>query len=226
MIKALIFDFDGTILDTETPEFEAYQAVFAHYGAELRLEDWLPLVGTSNDAFDIWGEVARQTGKPVDRESAERMARSEAQRLVQTRTPQPGVLECIRAARDSGLDLAVASSSGRSWVEGHLDRLGLRDAFRLTCCADDVTRVKPAPDLYQCALAGLDLPASAALAIEDSMHGVHAAVAAGIFTIAIPNPITRSMDFSRAQLQIDSLAAPPLPELLEHARKLRAQPRS
>ena len=109
---------------------------------------------------------------------------------------------------------AVASSSSLGWVEGHLVRLGLREHFTGIRCRDHVKRTKPDPDVYLAALEHLGLRPSEAIAIEDSPHGVSAAKAAGLVCVAVPNEVTRPLDFSHADLVIESFEALTLDEVL------------
>ena len=102
--------------------------------------------------------------------------------------------------------LAVASSSERDWVDTHLERSGMRRHFGVIRCADDVSRVKPDPDLYLVAIEVLGVASGEAVAFEDSPNGVRAARAAGLRVVAVPGPMTRDQDFSDAQLCLPSLA--------------------
>ena len=142
--------------------------------------------------------------------------------LVAAQPLLPGVLDYIAAAGRLGLRLGVASSSSRDWVVGHLTRLGLDRHFAAVICADDVARTKPDPALYLAALAALDLRPEEAVALEDSPNGIAAAKAAGIFCVAVPNPLTRRLSLAAADLQLASLADLPLDRLLERARRGRA----
>lgn len=213
-ITALIFDFDGTILDTETPEFESWCAEFTTHGATLALDWWSGCIGTAGPAFDPYEHLERCIGCPVDRPAVRERRRAQYMALLEREQPRPGVLSWIAAARDTGLSLAVASTASRAWVHGHLDRLALRGSFVQTACGDEVARVKPAPDLYQLALRRLEKEPGQAIAIEDSPNGIAAAKAAGLFCIAVPNPLTASLDLSAADLRLASLAERPLAEIL------------
>ena len=134
--------------------------------------------------------------------------------LIAFEPVRPGVRDYLDAARRLGLGLAVASSSSRRWVAGHLERLGLADRFDVLCCAEDVTRVKPHPDLYVAALKALGAASVAAIALEDSPNGVLAAKRAGLFCVAVPNPLTAKLDLSAADIRLASLDELPLPALL------------
>ncbi|MCJ7624517.1 MAG: HAD-IA family hydrolase [Anaerolineaceae bacterium] len=126
----------------------------------------------------------------------------------------PGVVEYISSAENFGLKIGLASSSPREWVIGHLSRVNLISRFSAICGAEDVQEVKPDPSLYQCAIKKLGIQGSRAIAIEDSHHGVMAAKAAGLFCVAVPNEITRQMDFSNADMILEELTQIPLREII------------
>jgi beta-phosphoglucomutase-like phosphatase (HAD superfamily) len=118
----------------------------------------------------------------------------------------PGVEACIASARAKGLMLAVASSSTEQWVRGNLTKFGLLEKFDAICTRDYVGgAVKPDPALYLLALERLGVAADEAIAFEDSPHGVLAAKRAGIFCVAVPNPLTKELSLELADRRIDSL---------------------
>ena len=221
MIQGLIFDFDGLILDTETPAFVSWRAVFRAHGCDLSLEAWADSIGRNPSEFDPCASLERELGRPVACAAVRsEQARREAE-LIEQETVLPGVLDYLDVARRRGLKLAVASSSDRAWVLRHLARLGLEEHFSVLRTADDVAHTKPDPELYRSALAALSLRADEAIALEDSGHGVAAAKAAGLFCVAVPNPLTRALGIGRADLSIASLAAVPLEEVLAIAEARR-----
>ena len=211
--RGLIFDFDGLILDTESPEFTSWRDIFAEHGCTLPLEEWAVCIGTA-DVFDPCARLEELLGRSIDRETvrAERRRRSDA--LIAAQTPLPGVVERLGEAHRMGMRLAVASSSSREWVEGHLERLGLAPYFHCVRCSDHVERVKPDPALYRVALEGLGLGPEEAIAFEDSPNGILAAKRAGIFCVAIPNAATRALSLDVADVQLTSLAGISVPDLI------------
>ncbi|WP_218574689.1 HAD family phosphatase [Reyranella sp. CPCC 100927] len=213
-ISALIFDFDGTILDTETPEFESWCEEFTLHGTTLAPEWWSRCIGTAGVAFDPYDHLERSIGRSVVRVAIRARRRAQHLALIAQQQPRPGVLQWIGDAHGAGLSLAVASTSHRDWVHGHLHRLGLHASFSHTACGDEVDHVKPAPDLYRLALKRLARTPGQAIAIEDSPNGIAAAKAAGLFCIAVPNPMTRALDLSAADLHLASLSDAPLAEVL------------
>jgi len=214
MIKALIFDFDGLILDTETPEYLCWQEIYQAHGVSLSLSEWADYIG-STYTFDPHGHLERKVGHPVDR-AAIRIRRS--QRLAKLMAEQsllPGVQEYIAEARKLGLKLGLASSSRRDWIAKHLSQLGLASCFDAIRCGDDVERTKPDPAVYLAALRALKVAGNEAIALEDSPNGVLAAKRAGLFCVAVPNALTRQLSFDNiADLQLASLTEMPLRELL------------
>jgi HAD superfamily hydrolase (TIGR01509 family) len=213
-IKGLIFDFDGLILDTEIPSFQAWQDVFARHGGALSLEAWADYVGRAPETFDPCDLLEETTGRSVDHGALRREELELEMTLILEQPILPGVVSVLDDAARLGLRLGVASSSSREWVSGHLTRLGLQERFVCLRCSDDVTRTKPAADLYVAALEALGLRPDEAVALEDSPHGVTAAQAAGIFCVAVPNDLTRSLPLDHADLHLPSLEGVRLEELL------------
>ena len=220
MIHALIFDVDGLILDTEWPDYLSWQEQFQAMGCELPLATWIDSIGTAG-RFDPYALLAEQSGRAVDRKAVRAARQARLHELVASEKPLPGVLDYIEAARARGMKLGVASSSPRTWVEGYLSTHGLAGLFDCIKCSDDVTAVKPDPALYRAALDALEVSPSAAIALEDSIHGVAAAKAAGLFCVAVPNRLMQGLAFDQADLRLASLAQMPLDALLAHASQRR-----
>jgi HAD superfamily hydrolase (TIGR01509 family) len=216
-VKLLVFDFDGLILDTERPVYEAWQELYREHGHVLPFELWAQCIGTA-DTFDPCQDLARRLGRAVDAAALRRRHGLRSDELIAAQPVLPGVVERLDEAVALGLTLAVASSSDRAWVEGHLDRLGLRDRFHLVRCAEDVPRVKPDPALYQAVLEATGVSGSDAVAFEDSPNGVLAAKRAGLACVAVPNVLTARLDLGAADLCLPSLADVPLATLLTRLR--------
>ncbi len=208
-----MFDFDGLILETEEPIYRSWLEVYEAHGAELPFDRWVQIIGSTNVAFHPQHHLEELLGRPLAPEALERRIARRTE-LVLAQQVLPGVAQHLEAARAAGVKLGVASSSTRDWVEGHLDRLGILKLFDCVRCRDDVAHAKPEPDLYLASLDCLGLAASEAVAIEDSPNGITAAKRAGMRCVAVPNPITRSLDVSHADLILGSLAEVTLPELL------------
>ncbi len=206
-LEALIFDFDGLILDTETPEFDVLNEIYAEYDVELSIEKWGQIIGGSGAVeFDPVSDIKQLTDVNIDHQPLLDRWRAEADARIAANPILPGVVDTLDEAEQCGLKLAIASSSPHSWVDTHLIRLGLFDRFQHIICADDVTHTKPSPDLFLLALSKLNVSADRALIFEDSPNGVKAANAAGIPVVAVPNPVTSQLRFKGEKLILGSLA--------------------
>ena len=217
MIQAVIFDFDGLILDTESAEFRAWQEVFAAHGHQLALDLWADLIGRPRTYFDMYSYFKQLNGPLTDLDALRKDRRARVIQLVLEQPILPGVTHCLIEARRMGLKIGLASSSGRDYVCGHLKRLNLFDYFHVTKCFEDTPSHKPDPGPYLAVLEALGVAASAAMAFEDSPNGVAAARAAGIFCVAVPNPVTQCLSLTHANYCLKSLADEPLRQLLSRA---------
>lgn len=221
MTKALIFDFDGLILDTEEPDYQAWQEIYQQSGCELPLAVWATFIGSMH-TFDPYQYLQEQSGRAVDRETIRREQRARFEELLADPAPMPGVEAYLEDAQRLGLRLAVASSSPRDWVVGYLDRLGLSGCFESLSCGDEVEYTKPDPAVYQLALARLNVSAVDAVALEDSPNGVKAAQRAGIFCVAVPNALTGQLSLEHADLVLGALTDIPLGALLARIERIRS----
>ena len=216
MIRALVFDFDGLILDTEEPVYRSWLEVYEAHGEELPFERWVQIVGSTTTGFHPQHYLEERLGRSLPKEVLDRRIGRRTE-LVLANKLLPGVVEHLDAARALGLKLGVASSSTREWVTGHLARLGILERFECVRCRDDVTNVKPEADLYLAVLECLGVGASEAIAIEDSPNGITAAKRAGMRCVAVPNSITACLDLGQADVLLGSLAEVTLAELLVKA---------
>ncbi|NPV85191.1 MAG: HAD-IA family hydrolase [Anaerolineae bacterium] len=214
-LKGIIFDFDGLILDTETPDYIAWETVFRHYGAYLAFDEWAVGVGKKLEDFDILALLEAKVQKPLDRTQVMKMHHEIASQMIDKQPLQPGILDFICDARSKGIKLAVASSSDKKWVHGNLAKHNLTGYFDRIFTADDVSQAKPAPELYIKTLSALCLLPHEAIAIEDSPNGIRAAKAATLYCVAIPNHVTRKMDLKQADLILDTLENISLEGLLQ-----------
>jgi len=214
MIRALIFDFDGTILDTETPIYQSWEEVFDTYGLQLSLEKWVANIGTAEETFYPMDELEKQYGRPLDRHGIEQARRQRELALILSEPALPGAEAYLRDARRLGLKIGLATSSSCDWVISHITRLGMLDYFEVINAGDDVHCTKPDPALYMKTLHELGAKGQEGLAIEDSPNGILAAKRAGMYCVAVPNPMTRLLPIDHADLRLDSLTEMPLEELL------------
>ena len=214
-VRALVFDFDGLILETETPAYQAWVEIYREFGHELPKELWLEYIGREGGWFDALEYLEGLVGPRDDRDAIEKRRDTRKTELVLAVAETAGLRELLAEGRSRGLRLAVCSSSTPKWVLGHLDRLGLRGFFDYVQCRDrPELRAKPAPDLYLAACAGLGVRPDEAIAFEDSRNGMLAARAAGIRCVVVPNELTIAMDLEGADHRFESLSAISLGKLL------------
>ncbi|HJP82658.1 MAG TPA: HAD-IA family hydrolase [Fimbriimonadaceae bacterium] len=208
MLEALVLDFDGTILDTETPEVDTWRGIFATHGATFPDEYWINAIGRGADQIteSPLELLARLSTRPIHHINV----RAEYEKLrlqaIHELDCCDGIAELISRIGSRGIPMGVASSSRHDWVDPHLARLGMNQ-FHTVVCADDVERAKPFPDLYLEVCRRLRADPQKSVAIEDSPNGIRAAKAAGLLCIAIPNPCTRRLDLSGADYQFESAKA-------------------
>ncbi len=217
MIQALIFDFDGLILETESPVYQSWEEMYAAHQQHLPLELWATVIGTYEEPFDAFEHLQTLVNYPLNKEELLTLRRKRELELVEAQPILPGVAEYLSSAAQLGLKIGLASSSSCRWVTGHLKRLELLDYFDCVRGKDDVAITKPDPALYLTALDCLRVSASQTIALEDSPNGILAAKRAGLFCVAIPNEMTRRLDLSRADLRLESLHEMPLANLIELA---------
>jgi HAD superfamily hydrolase (TIGR01509 family) len=217
-IRALVFDFDGIVADTEGPEYEAWRATWAEYGHELALEEWARCIGTVG-GWDPLEELGLRVGVGFEPAVAARRRRARHEPAIRALDqPLPGVVDLLAEAHARGLRTAIASSSDADWVPPLLDQLGLVDHFEHLALYDGTCPAKPEPDLYLRACAGLGVEPVEAIAFEDSPNGVAAAKAAGLWCVAVPHAVTRGLDLTAADLLLDTLDGVGLDRLLADLR--------
>jgi HAD superfamily hydrolase (TIGR01509 family) len=202
-LAAVIFDFDGVLIDSETPEYESHRRIFERCGVTLTTDEWCDQIGVFTEGHDErWFRAlcARSARAP-----ARDAYHAEKRRIfdeVVPAAPMRGITELLAALRGAELPAAIASSSPMSWVARGVDSLGLRAFFGAIVTGDDVTRRKPAPDVYLEAARRLGVDAARTIAIEDSGPGIAAARAAGMKTVAIPHWLTERHDLGSADLRV------------------------
>lgn len=216
-IKALIFDFDGLIIDSESPELIVWQEAFAAHGRELKLEIWSSVVGRPASYFNMYSYFKQHIDPNGDMDELRREHRARVIALTLEQPILPGVEDYLAEAGSRGLRIGLASSSSGAHVRGHLERLDLLARFHATRCFEDTDQHKPDPAPYLAVLDDLGVSAHEAIAFEDSPNGITAARGAGIFCVAVPNPVTRLLSLDHADYRMESLAAEPLAEILARA---------
>jgi HAD superfamily hydrolase (TIGR01509 family) len=223
MICAIIFDFDGLILETEEPTYQSWQEVYQSFGYSLPFSTWATMVGTTQSDFDPLLELQKLVKDSVDWDAVEYQRQVSENTLIETQSILPGVQDYLSDARRLGLKIGLASTSSSQWVMKHLTRLGLVNYFDCIRTSDDVQHIKPDPELYLSVLRGLEVKADEAFALEDSPPGIASAKAAGLVCIAVPNVLTSRLVLTQADFQLHSLAEMPLEELLQKVAAIKTQ---
>lgn len=206
-MDAVIFDFDGVIVDTEWAIYQTWQELYHRHGADLPLDVYVQCVGSDHDAWDPKAYLEELVGRSLDWETILPAKHAASRKLLEAEGAMPGVIDWLDELNAAGIPVGVASSSSQEWVGGWLEKLGLRGHFVSLSCRDHVERIKPAPDLFLDAAAKLGVSPARCLVVEDSFNGMTAAHAAGMSVLAVPNRITRGQDFSAAFRKADSLIA-------------------
>ncbi|MBV9850647.1 MAG: HAD family phosphatase [Armatimonadetes bacterium] len=206
-LQAAIFDCDGLLADTETPDYEAWRAIYADHGLPFTIESWAETIGTAkgHSARDWHAPLAARVGPTYDRAAVQARRRAHYQAAIEALRPMPGAVALLDALQDENIPCAVASNSDAVWVERVLTITGLRSRFAALATADEVERPKPAPDVYLLAAQKLGVAPAACVAFEDSPRGLQAAHAAGMITVAVPTTLTRHLDFAQAHHLVESL---------------------
>jgi HAD superfamily hydrolase (TIGR01509 family) len=214
-IDALLFDFDGLLMDTETASLRVWQHLWREYGLELDVSAFFAPHG-GDVVAERYAKLAAAVGPSFDQQQAHDVRLAHREEVHATLELAAGIARWLDEARELGVRLAVASSSPRDWVVDHLSRVGYLDRFELLACGDEAGTYKPDPGVYLLALDRLGVPADRAMAFEDTAHGVAAAKAAGLRCVAIPHPHADPAAFTAADRVLLSAADVPLRSLLEH----------
>jgi len=213
-LDAVVFDLDGTIVDTESPSFESWRRTWEQHGETLLLDEWVLCVGTDWDLFDPLAELGRRV-PGLDLDSVRAGKRELEATLVGVTVLREGVSAWLAEAAALDLPLAIASSSPRQWVDQHLERLGVAGSFVSVHTVTEVGVTKPDPASYLAACTALGVEPARSLAVEDSVNGTAAARAAGMRVVACPNPVTVGLDLSTADLVLSTLEERTLTQVAE-----------
>jgi HAD superfamily hydrolase (TIGR01509 family) len=214
VIRAVVFDLDGVLLDSESINVRAAFEAFASFGHPLDEADVARIVG--RHPMDYAVELMRQHGVPESAGAELRRIQEEAYQRLWNEGARllDGAEVALHAVRARGLKTGLATSSGRGSVQEALDRFGLQDAFDATLTLDDVAARKPDPEIYLRASERLGVVPDAMLVVEDSCHGITAAKAARAWCVAVRTPwvaeeAQRLADWRIGSLR-DLLTVPPL----------------
>lgn len=208
--KAIIFDLDGLIIETEAVYCHIWQREFRKVGLTFDMAGYQNLIGAHHvvGGYRPHEQLAAHLNNGVSGRELRLAVEREARQTIDLEEAMPGVVQVLDEADKRGFLLAVGSSSEQPWVQGHLKRLGIFDRFDTIVTAEDVNKnAKPAPDIYLKVLENLNVVPKNALVLEDSNNGVVASYRAGIRVIAVPNEVTTGQDFSLATAIIPSLEA-------------------
>ena len=202
-LAAVIFDFDGIVLDSETPEYESHRRIYQRCGIELTVDEWCGVIGTWSEGHDEqwFRRLCAQSADAPTRDAYFAERRRIFEEVVPA-GPMRGIRDLLVALRDAGVPAAVASSAPARWVVGAVERIGLRPLFGAVVPGDEVAHRKPAPDVYLEAARRLGVDPARSVAIEDSGPGISAARAAGMKAVAIPHWLTERHDLSGADLTV------------------------
>lgn len=220
MIKGIIFDFDGLILDTETHHYRILQEMFAEHGSEMPIERWQQEIGTQT-GFSPFGYLQEQLGHDIEEDVLERQLEETFHSTLLAEKARDGVEDYLKEAKELGLKVGLASSSDYGWVSRYLKNLGLFDYFECIKTSDDVEIVKPDPALYAEAAHCLGLQPEECVAFEDSANGALAAKSAGMGCVIVPNEVTHTMNFCEVEHRLSSMADMPLSKVIEHVNNLK-----
>ncbi len=213
-IKGIIFDFDGLICDTETPELRAWETLFTDYGLTFPFERYQETIGAVHNDDTPFIFLEEMLKHPINRVEVKERFTFFRNKLIEIEPIRPGILNYLNAAIGFNLEIGLASSSPRYWIDFHLNRLSITDFFGCIKTFNDVSKTKPDPELYIKTLECMNLKPHEVIALEDSPNGVSAAKKAGIYVTVYPNKVTSIFDFDTADLVVDSLEEMPLNELL------------
>lgn len=204
-LGAVLFDFDGVLVDTEWAIYQAWRRTFEAHGHELPLAVYTRCIGSDFATWSPKTHLEELTGRGFDWHDLDARRQQEILRDLTHEGPMPGVVACLENLTAAGVPLAVVSSSSHHWVDGWLAKLGLAGYFHTTVCRGDAPRIKPAPDLFVEAARRLGVVPAACLVIEDSHNGLTAARAAGMPAWVVPNRVTAGLDFTAAARVFGSL---------------------
>jgi HAD superfamily hydrolase (TIGR01509 family) len=205
-IRAVVFDLDGLMVDSEPLAREAWRVLLARHDAELDEETAGAILGLRLE--DSAACIKRQFNLPLSLEEIINERRSIFDRLASgSLQPMPGLAGLISAIDRRGLKRAVATSGHRGYASRVLESIGLADGFAAIVTGETVRNGKPAPDIYLAAARALGLQPGDCLALEDAPHGIQAAKAAGLLCVAVPNRFTARLDLGAADYLLPSLSA-------------------
>ena len=218
-IKGIIFDFDGLIVDTETPELKAWQELFRRFNVEFSFDEYAQTIGMIYDDTSALDILESKLNIPLDKSRLFKDFKKRKVELIDAQPLRSGVLDVLKSAKSTGLKIGLASSAKLEWVSRYIQKHEIDHYFDCVKTREDVANPKPDPELYRVTLSCLALEPGQVIALEDSINGISAARAAGVHTVAVPNSVTRIFDFSQANLVLQHLTDIPLKEMIAFFEK-------
>ncbi|MEC2071388.1 HAD family hydrolase [Alkalihalophilus marmarensis] len=215
MVKGVIFDFDGLILDTETHQYLLLQEIFSEYGCELPIERWQQEIGT-HSGFSPFQYLSENIHQKIDPPILQKQFKEKFNKKLVGEQARDGVEEYLQEAKELKLKIGLASSSNYKWVSTHLDNLNILHYFDCIKTSDDVEKVKPDPALYLETAKELGLLAEECLVFEDSANGALAAKEANMKCIIVPNQVTHTMNFCSVAHRMNSMSEMALKEVIAY----------
>lgn len=204
-LRAIIFDFDGTILDTEYPDFLSLSSIYDEYCLELPFDLYQKNIGTNEPAFDAYNVLITSREARISRDEFYRELERRKAQLLEHSKPMPGVVRLLEHAKQAGVMVAIGSSSPLSWVEPLIRQIGLLDHFAHLVTRDDVHKTKPSPEIFLKCVEWLGVKKESCIVLEDSLNGINAAKAAGMRSLWIPNRMTSNMLVEPTHPRVESL---------------------
>lgn len=212
-IKAVVFDFDGLMFNTEEIFNRSGRELLRRRGKEMTPSVLSLMMGRKADeAFPLMIEALGLTEDPAALRAEERAIFQDL--LWKHVAPMPGLFELLAHIEARGLPKGVATSSRRPYIESLLGHFQLMDRFHVTLTAEDVVRGKPHPEIYLTAAARIGVAPSEMLVLEDSEMGTRSAAAAGAVAVSVPHEHSRHHDFSTAFFVAAGLQDPTILRLL------------
>ena len=196
--EAVLFDFDGVVLDTETTLLDSWMRIFGERRVPVTFASYSQACFTAPPTpleHRVEAALGDHDGDPVAIADEIRMMNL---RLATALEPRPGLRELLADLGRRKILMGVVSNSSREWVMGHLRRLDLVSLFAVVLCGEEVARRKPEPDGYLAATAMLNVRPARTVAVEDTPAGIRAAKAAGLPCLAVPGPVTATLDLNEA----------------------------
>ncbi|MFN8454218.1 MAG: HAD family phosphatase [Anaerolineae bacterium] len=208
VFEAIIFDLDGTLIDTETADLRACELLYQEHGLALTPEYWAANIVGYKESYEriLLDLTQRNNGHGLDMDTLRLRFRELWSNNLHRIDTMPGVRQLLPALAGAGYPMAIATASDRPWTQRWLNHLNLSPYFQAVATGDDVIHNKPAPDVYQFAAAQLRVRPERCLVFEDSLPGLTAATTAGMTVVAVRSHLTKNLNFGQADLIINSLS--------------------